>query len=100
MSGFFFFLKYITSSTSWNSLYSIIANFSAFISIPCTQFTNELVIPLFIDASLSDIYLSYDEEAVNLNPLIIKKKKGNLKSNHFFSSCNNGVFLFINDTLR
>lgn len=73
MSGFFFlFLKYITSS--WNSLYSIIATFSGFILMSCTQFTNELVNPLFIDASLRDIYLSYDEEAGNLDSLIIEKE--------------------------
>lgn len=90
-----FFLEVYYKFHSWNSLCSIIATFSGFILISCTQFTNKLVIPLFIDASrsLSDIYLSHDEEAFNLDPLILAKE-GNLESNRFFlSSCNNGVFI-------
>lgn len=93
MSGFFFFvLEVYYKFHTWNSLYSIIATFSGFILMSCTQFTNELVNPLFIDASLRDIYLSYDEEAGNLDSLIIEKE-GNLESNRFLSSCNNGVFI-------
>lgn len=83
MSGLFFFLEVYYKFHSWNSLYSINATFSGFILISCTQFTNELEIPLFIDTSLSDIYLSYDEEAVHLDPVIIEKE-GNLEINRFF----------------
>lgn len=92
MSGFFFLLEVYYKFHSWNSLYSITASFSGFILISCTQFTNELVIPLFIDASLRYIYLSYDEEAVNLDPLIIEKE-WNLERNRSLSSCNNGMFI-------
>lgn len=96
MSGFFFLLEVYYKFHSWNSLYSIIATFSGFILISCTQFANELVIPLFIDASLSDIYLSHDEEAVNLDPLILEKE-WNLESNCFCRPVIMGC-LFCNNT--